>query len=237
MTLSMQGAAICLLRACSEWRYWLPVLRLAVRDRGSWASDTSSRRRPIVRRRHPIWVCPAAWGQLGLRFRAWWWWLSLPSKLVSRSNKGGGPRVSRMPSQRSAWCMPYWSGRSVEFQKAPLANSTRDIMPRDCWIGRDSVVRTHLFSGHLVSKGAWQNSVICCHHWTYLTDNPRWRQRRRMTCKLSFWGLVAVVWVFAAMRNLLGDLWLVAVTSARGWDNTGEVRWLNLAGWKPKVWP
>jgi hypothetical protein len=43
--------------------------------------------------RHGFWVRQASRGHLGLRSQAWWWWPTLPSELVGRSNKGGWPRV------------------------------------------------------------------------------------------------------------------------------------------------
>jgi hypothetical protein len=39
----------------------------------------------------------------------------------------------------------YGSGGSDMFQKAPPANFTGLVMPGDCWIGLDSVERTHVF--------------------------------------------------------------------------------------------
>jgi hypothetical protein len=62
-------------------------------------------------------------------------------------------------------------------------------------------------------------------------------QRQRITWKLSFWGLVAMVRVFVVMRNLLGDSWLIAATTTSGGDSTWEVWCFYLVGWKPKVWP
>jgi hypothetical protein len=40
---------------------------------------------------------------------------------------------------------PPWSGRGVKFRKAPSANSLWRLMPGDCWIGWNSVERTHIF--------------------------------------------------------------------------------------------
>jgi hypothetical protein len=48
---------------------------------------------------------------------------------------------------------PSSSGQSVEFRKAPLANSLGRLLPGDCWIGWNLVVRTHIFSDRLVSGG------------------------------------------------------------------------------------
>jgi hypothetical protein len=40
---------------------------------------------------------------------------------------------------------PPWSGWNVEFWKAPSANSLGHIMPKDCWIGWNSVVCIHVW--------------------------------------------------------------------------------------------
>jgi hypothetical protein len=37
-----------------------------------------------------------------------------------------------------------------------------------------------------------------------------------MTWKPSFWEIAMVVQVFVAIKRLLGDLWLMAIASARG---------------------
>jgi hypothetical protein len=52
--------------------------------------------------RGDFWVYPASGGHLGLKSRAWWWWLTLPSELVGRSIKGGGPRVPLVRRWRSS---------------------------------------------------------------------------------------------------------------------------------------
>jgi hypothetical protein len=61
-----------------------------------------------------------------------------------------------------------------------------------------------------------------------------WSQRRRMTWKPSFWGLATVVLVFVAMRNLLGDLWLVVVALECGGGSIGAVQRPTLQGKNPK---
>jgi hypothetical protein len=50
-----------------------------------------------VTRAGDFWVRPASRGHLGLKSRTWWWWPTLSSELVGRSNKGGGPRVTLAP--------------------------------------------------------------------------------------------------------------------------------------------
>jgi hypothetical protein len=52
------------------------------------------------------------------------------------------------------------------FRKAPPANSTRHVMPGDCWIGWDSVVAPVFLSDYLVLEGALQTSAGCYHHTT-----------------------------------------------------------------------
>jgi hypothetical protein len=61
-------------------------------------------------------------------------------------NKGGGPRVPTYAKTKICLLSaPINLTGGVVFRKAPPANSTRRFMPRDCWIGWDSVVRTHVF--------------------------------------------------------------------------------------------
>jgi hypothetical protein len=76
---------------------------------------------------------------------------------------------------------------------------------------------------------------------------PWWSLTRRMVWKLSFWWLAMMVQVFVAMRNLLGDFWIVTTASECGGDNTGEVQSpilqsenprssLNFCAWQWPCW-
>jgi hypothetical protein len=64
--------------------------------------------------------------------------------------------------------MPVIVDLSIEFRKAPPINSTGRLVPGDCWIGWDFVIRTYVFSYHLVLEGVLRIYVVCCHHRTRL---------------------------------------------------------------------
>jgi hypothetical protein len=80
----------------------------------------------------------------------------------------------------------------------------RAPQPGDYWIRWDSIVRTHIF---------WPFGLLSLWDTSY---GPWSSQRQRMTWQLRFLGLAMVVQVIMAMRNLLGNLWLVAAASASG---------------------
>jgi hypothetical protein len=81
---------------------------------------------------------------------------------------------------------------------------------------------TMFFSDHLVSKGAWRRSVICCHHGARLTVHGEVRgENWRVTWKTGFWWLATVVQGFVV---------LVAAALASESDNRGEVQSPTLEG-------
>jgi hypothetical protein len=56
------------------------------------------------------------------------------------------------------------------------------------------------------------------------------KSEQKLTWKPSFWRLATMVRVFVVMKNLLGDLWVIAAVSANGGDNTGEDQSPTLQG-------
>jgi hypothetical protein len=131
----------------------------------------------------------------------------------------------------------HWSGQSVEFRKTPPANSTGRVLPRDCWLRWDSVVRTHVFfltvwfqreRGEALLSVAIKWHVLRsmmkseAESLLYVRVFVAMRNLLYVLCqsqKPSFWGLASEVRVFVEMRNLLYVLWLVAAASTSRGDN------------------
>jgi hypothetical protein len=87
--------------------------------------------------------CPLLWCCSDGRWLAAW-------GPASFADKRGGPGVPLIPRRRPTYHLvdQAWSGK---FWKTPSANFHGRLMPGDCLIGFNSVVRTCIFSGRLVS--------------------------------------------------------------------------------------
>jgi hypothetical protein len=111
---------------------------------------------------------------------------------------------------------------SVEFWKAPPKSS----LGRHASRLLDWVVFGHAhpcFFWLFGFRGSMEKLFYLFPSWD-MSYGPWWSQRWRMTWKPSFWWLAIVVKVFVAIRNFLGDLWLVAATSASGGSSVRAVQ-------------
>jgi hypothetical protein len=128
---------------------------------------------------------------------------------------------------------PHWSGRSVEFRKAPpgtpLGASCLEIT------GSDGIwsCTPIFFSYSLILEGALWSSVVCCHHRIRLLQSMV-KSETENNMEAKFQGQAMVVRVFVTMRNLLGDSWIVVAASASGGKSTGEVQSPTLQDENPR---
>jgi hypothetical protein len=129
-----------------------------------------------------------------------------------------GPMLQRL------WPMslpvPSWPGqvcRSLASAAGERGLACSASCWESCWCHRSShhpVVfgRAHpYFFGLFGFRGSGTKLSYLLPSWD-LSYGSWWSHRRRMTCKSIFWWLAMIVWLFVTMTNLLGDLWLVAVS-------------------------
>jgi hypothetical protein len=173
--------------------------------------------------RSGFWARPAARDLLGTRSETWWWWPIPSLELVSRSNKGGGPRVSLALRWRFAWCVPslIWSECRV-----PKGSTDELHWARDAWRLLD-----RMSFGHAYPCFFWlfdfigSATKLCC----LLMKSEAENDMKVNFLRTSIGGLSLMV-----MRNLLGVSWLVAAASASGGRNTREMHTSMLQGKDPR---
>jgi hypothetical protein len=81
-------------------------------------------------------------------------------------NKGGVAWVLLTPKTMFCLMLSLIDLGGDEFWKASPTISFGRLMPVDCWIECDSVVRTHILVVR-PQKGVTQSFAIFCHHGTY----------------------------------------------------------------------
>jgi hypothetical protein len=93
------------------------------------------------------------------------------------------------------------------------------ILPKDCWIGWDLVVHTHVFLAVWFQRERGKVLLSVAFMWHVLRSMVMSAEEIGMEAELL--RTQSEVRVFVAMINLLHDLWLAAAASASGDDSTG----------------